>query len=251
MNLNIEPLKNWFGFSRRERRSSFILLVVIVVIIGLRYSLPDSNLKITDITGKPLSEKDLDIPAATKTSLYSGKSSTEPIRKPYYKREKPGFDKKSKGPSSTTSISDGKYGQSNTGKQRTKIDINTGDSAALVMLPGIGPVLSARIIKYRHLLGGYARIEQLKEVYGLPPETYDIIRDRVFADSTVVTRISINSADYKELSHIHYLEKYEITAILKYRKIKGIIRNISELSENKLITKEKARMVGPYLKFDE
>ena len=251
MNLNIEPLKNWFGFSRRERRSTFILLVIIVVIIGLRYTLPDSNLKITDITGKHLSEKDLEIPAATKTSLNSENSFTEPITKPYYKQEKPGFYKKNKDPSSTTSISDGKFRQSKTGKQRTKIDINTGDSAALVMLPGIGPVLSARIFKYRRLLGGYARIEQLKEVYGLPPETYDIIRDRVFADSAVVTRISINSADYKELSHIHYLEKFEITAILKYRKIKGVIKNISELSENKLITKEKARMVGPYLKFDE
>ena len=251
MNLNIEPLKNWFGFSRRERRSTFILLVIIVVIIGLRYTLPDSNLKITDITGKHLSEKDLEIPAATKTSLNSENSFTEPITKPYYKQEKPGFYKKNKDPSSTTSISDGKFRQSKTGKQRTKIDINTGDSAALVMLPGIGPVLSARIFKYRRLLGGYARIEQLKEVYGLPPETYDIIRDRVFADSTVVNRISINSADYKELSHIHYLEKYEITAILKYRKLKGVIKNISELSENKLITKEKARMAGPYLKFDE
>jgi DNA uptake protein ComE-like DNA-binding protein len=250
MNLNIEPLKNWFGFSRRERRSSFILLVIIVVIIGLRYTLPDSNLKITDITGKHLSEKDLDIPAATKTSLYSGKSSTLPIRKPYYIKEKPGFDKKSKGPSSITTISNGKSGQSNTGKQRTKVDINTCDSAALVMLPGIGPVLSARIIRYRRLLGGYARIEQMKEVYGLPEETFELIKGRVFADSTLISKVNINTAVYKELAHLHYLEKYEITAILKYRQLKGKINNIGDLTGNKLISLEKAIKVRPYLKFD-
>ena len=33
--------------------------------------------------------------------------------------------------------------------QRQIIEINSSDSAALVKLPGIGPVLSARIIKYR------------------------------------------------------------------------------------------------------
>jgi DNA uptake protein ComE-like DNA-binding protein len=112
-------------------------------------------------------------------------------------------------------------------------------------------VLSSRIIKYRHLLGGFARITQLKEVYGLPEETFVMIKDRVFTDSTVVTRVSINSAGYKELSHIHYFEKYEITAILKYRELKGTITSIDDLTDNKLITVEKASKVGPYLKFDE
>ena len=32
-------------------------------------------------------------------------------------------------------------------------------------------------------------------------------------------KININSADYRELSHIHYLEKYDISAILKYREL--------------------------------
>jgi DNA uptake protein ComE-like DNA-binding protein len=136
-------------------------------------------------------------------------------------------------------------------RQSAKYDINVSDSATLVKLPGIGPVLSGRIIRYRRLLGGYATIDQLKEVYGLKVETYDIIKDRVFADSSVIIRININSAGYKELSHIHYFEKYEISAILKYRELKGRIPGISDLTENKLITTEKANKVRPYLKYDE
>ena len=98
-------------------------------------------------------------------------------------------------------------------QQKSSIDINGCDSAALVALPGIGPVLSARIIKYRKLLGGFASVEQLKEVYGLPEETYEMIKGRLYADSSGIRKININSSGYKELSRIPYIEKYEVTAI--------------------------------------
>lgn len=136
------------------------------------------------------------------------------------------------------------------GQQKALLDLNTCDSASLVRLPGIGPVLSARIIKYRRLLGGFATINQLKEVYGLPPETIDRIKSRVYADSSAVLKIMINSADYKELSRLPYFEKYEVTAILKYRELKGKLISISDLVENKLITDEKAQKVICYLRFD-
>jgi competence ComEA-like helix-hairpin-helix protein len=218
MNLNKEPIKNWFGFSRRERRATFILLLLVVVIIGLRYTVPESRIDIEDITATlPVTGNYSEISANHNTG-------TKLIRQTVVKKSVP---------------------------KRYIIDINTSDSATLVRLPGIGPVLSARIIKYRHLLGGYASIEQLKEVYGLPIETFEKIRSRVFADSTVVEKININSAGYKELSRLPYFEKYEVTAILKYRELKGRINWITDLTENKLITVEKAKKVGPYLKYEE
>jgi hypothetical protein len=53
------------------------------------------------------------------------------------------------------------------------------------------------------------------------------------------------------LIHIPYFEKYEVSAILKYRELKGRIPGINDLTENKLITTEKAYKVGPYLKYSE
>jgi len=57
-----------------------------------------------------------------------------------------------------------------------------------------------------------------------------MIKGRVFADSAEIRRINVNTAGYRELSHVHYLEKYEVTSILKYRELTGrvnsIIRNI-------------------------
>jgi DNA uptake protein ComE-like DNA-binding protein len=230
MNLNREPIKNWFGFTRRERRSTFIMLLIIILIIGFRYTIPESRIAIEDITGAvPNAQYNSELSVKDSGSAGRQFSSYPDIRRNFSKR-----------PAIKKSL-----------PQKSIIDINTSDSATLVKLPGIGPVLSARIIKYRHLLGGFARIDQLKEVYGLSTETFEVNKGRVSADSTFIARININSASYKELSHIHYLEKYEVTAILKYRELKGRINSISDLSDNKLITVEKAKKVSPYLNFGE
>src|SRR5450759_845686 len=49
MKFNREPIKNWFGFTRRERRSAFILLLIIILILGLRYTVPESNIAVKEI----------------------------------------------------------------------------------------------------------------------------------------------------------------------------------------------------------
>ena len=176
MNLNTEPIKNWFGFSRRERRATFILLVIIVIIIGVRYLFPDSMIAIEDFTGT--------IPPEEKGAVFLRKDSSnkgKALSADLYNGTK--FKKTS-------------YTRKSVPQKKISIDINSGDSATLVSLPGIGPVLSARIIKYRRLLGGFARIEQLKEVYGLAPETFEMIKGRVFRGFIFITGINKNSAFY-------------------------------------------------------
>jgi DNA uptake protein ComE-like DNA-binding protein len=250
MNSFREPIKNWFGFTRRERRSTFILLVLVVVIIGIRYSVPDSRVSIRDITGNDLKAGDLSELANRENSSPGRSYSMNSIKVSpvtFHKENRDISNDLQKGNSKDRADKFRKYPR----QQKQMTDLNLSDSAELVKLPGIGPVLASRIIKYRHLLGGFAMVSQLKEVYGLKPETFEMIKDRVFADSTVITRISINSAGYRELIHLHYFEKYEVNAILKYRELKGKIKSIDDLTENKLITVEKASKVRPYLKFDE
>lgn len=71
----------------------------------------------------------------------------------------------------------------------TSIDLNTADSAAFETLPGIGPAFASRIIKYRTLLGGYLKVEQLKEVYGMSEETYERIKPLCTLSTTAVKMI--------------------------------------------------------------
>ena len=55
-------------------------------------------------------------------------------------------------------------------RQQRILDLNAADSAALEAMPYIGPVLAARICRFRNALGGFHAVEQLREVWGLKPE---------------------------------------------------------------------------------
>jgi competence protein ComEA len=228
MKINFEPFKAWFGFTRRERRATFILLVILIIVLVLRVVVPEKNADIEDVTAG--------------LSFYSDLKKADVVKEKSREKFVP-FSK---------SISDTPVKKKNYVRyaKKASLDLNTCDTAQLIALPGIGPVLSARIIKYRNLLGGYASVSQLNEVYGLPPETYELIKDRLFADTSLLKRININSAGYKDLTKLPYFEKYEVQAILKYRELKGRIGGMNEMVENKLIPFEKGPKVKPYLKFE-
>lgn len=59
------------------------------------------------------------------------------------------------------------------------ININTADKAALVTLTGIGEVKAQAIIDYRTEHGPYASIEDIQNVSGIGPATYDSIKDHI------------------------------------------------------------------------
>ncbi|MBL4735142.1 MAG: helix-hairpin-helix domain-containing protein, partial [Flavobacteriales bacterium] len=52
------------------------------------------------------------------------------------------------------------------------IELNSASAGQLMDLKGIGPAFSNRIVKYRNWLGGFIRLDQLREVYGLKDSLY-------------------------------------------------------------------------------
>lgn len=106
-------------------------------------------------------------------------------------------------------------------------DLNTASVTDLESLPGIGMVLAERIIKYRTSLGGFINAAQLKECYGLPPETFDKIQPRLTITQPATT-ISINETDLSTLNH-PYLNKKMIRLLLAYKKQHGPFQDVSGL----------------------
>ena len=216
MNSFKDSFINWFGYSRRERRSTFILLNIIVIIMGIRYLYPsgENSLKIIPVE---LTENMAD------NSLII----------------------------QDTPIIAGKKASGTVVRKRPLLNLNICDSVSLEALPGIGPVLSSRIIKYRNLIGGYVSVVQLKEVYGLPDETFDLISERIMADSLTIRKIRINEWDFKQLIRHPYLQKSEVSAILSYRELNGKISSVDDMIDNNLISPETAVKIKPYLEFGE
>lgn len=56
-----------------------------------------------------------------------------------------------------------------------KLDINTVTAEELEALPGIGDVLSKRIVKFRNAVNGFKSLEDIKKTYGLSDSVYQVI----------------------------------------------------------------------------
>lgn len=135
--------------------------------------------------------------------------------------------------------------------EKLLIDLNSADSIQLLDIYGIGPVFASRIIKYRVLLGGYIRKDQLLEVYGFQLESYEEIESNITVDTSLVNKIVINTADFNQLIRHPYLNKYQVNAILEFRNIQGQIINLDELRENNLLPDDVFQKISPYLELSE
>lgn len=128
-------------------------------------------------------------------------------------------------------------------------ELNEADTSILKELRGIGSVLATRIIKYRTLLGGFAHMEQLGEVYGITDSLLTSLQDKVYADTNLVEKIDINNATTLQLSKHPYIGRYYAEGIVLYREFTGTIYSIDELTFNGLLPEDRARKLKPYLVF--
>ena len=116
-------------------------------------------------------------------------------------------------------------------------------------LPGIGPAYAKRIIKYRSLLGGYYSTEQLKEVYGFTDSLFQIIKNYVKVDASLVTKIDLNTEDFKKLNAHPYISYEDTKTIFNYRRKNGIIMKIEQLRIC-VSDEEQLKKLIPYLGFN-
>lgn len=63
------------------------------------------------------------------------------------------------------------------------IDINTASQAELESLPGIGPTTARKIIEYRETNGPFINAEDIINVSGIGPGTYERIKDLITVGS--------------------------------------------------------------------
>jgi competence protein ComEA len=64
------------------------------------------------------------------------------------------------------------------------LDLNRAKAGELEALPGIGAVLAQRVIAFRESLGGFRRIEDLREVKGIGAKKFDQLKLLVTVSSS-------------------------------------------------------------------
>ena len=132
--------------------------------------------------------------------------------------------------------------------RRQPLDINAADTSSLKRLPGIGITLSARIVKYRQLLGGFHRLEQLQEVYHMSERGAVSLRTEAYiAEGNQVRRLNINRLDAKTLAQHPYISWEVARAVVNHRRDYGNFQTLENLREVYLIDEELFAKLLPYL----
>lgn len=133
-------------------------------------------------------------------------------------------------------------------KETLKADINLADSAQLESLPGIGPALASRIIKYRKLLGGFYQINQLKEIYGMNEEWWSRICPGLTIGSIHLYQLDINYISLTEMGRHPYIGFRTAKRIIKMRDTAGKFRSPNDLAL--LFSEDSLHRIMPYLTID-
>ena len=127
------------------------------------------------------------------------------------------------------------------------VDINAGDSAAFDALPGIGGGYSRRIINFRNRLGGFYKVDQIAETFGLPDSVFQKIKPLLKISENDVKKININTAKEEELKAHPYIRWQLSKVITEYKKQHGDFKTLQDLKKIMSIDEETYNKITPYL----
>lgn len=135
-------------------------------------------------------------------------------------------------------------------KKDTILNLRTADTTELKMIRGLGSYRAKQIVRYRDALGGFVRVEQLREVEGMELVADSVMKHFVL-DSSNVKQLNVNSMGVRQLSRHPYLRFEDAKAIYELRRRKIKLDSIEQLYEFETMSDETIKKVAPYLNFDK
>ncbi|RZF62456.1 helix-hairpin-helix domain-containing protein [Sphingobacterium corticibacterium] len=130
------------------------------------------------------------------------------------------------------------------------IDLSTADTTTLKEIHGIGSVLASRIVKFRDALGGFHRVDQIKEVYGVSEEQFLKMESSLTLGDNAVEKWAINQLSVDKLAQHPYISRKEATHIVRYREQHGAFSSLADLEEMYALNDDFLRKIAPYLDFN-
>lgn len=128
----------------------------------------------------------------------------------------------------------------------TVIDLNEADTASLKRVPGIGAVRAAQIVAYRRRLGGFCRVEQLREVRGLP----DSLLCWFKVEGGPERSLAVNRWDVERLRAHPYLNFYQAKVIVEHRHKYGCLHSLEQLALYEEFTQADLERLAPYVTYE-
>lgn len=229
--------------NRTERRGFIWLSLVLVVVLIVLLLVPHKSKRIE------LNEQEKEAVA----KLEQEEESTNKIgnRRYHNKLKKHQRRENYSKESEKISLSPPDFKRKEVERKELMIEINTADTLDLQELYGIGSYFSRAIVKYRSMLGGYVRKEQLREVYGMTEDRYQAILPYIMINQSEVKKIKINTASVAELRRHPYIDSYQARAIVRFRNNGGRFTSEIDLMKVSLLDKETIEKIAPYIDYTD
>lgn len=128
----------------------------------------------------------------------------------------------------------------------TLVDVSTADTTELKKIPGIGSAIAQAIVSYRRRLGGFYELGQLKEVEYVTPELMKWFK----LEEPSIDKIKINKMGLDALRSHPYINFYQAKIIIEFRRKRGKITSLSQLSLYEEFTEKDLLRLAPYMSFD-
>lgn len=145
------------------------------------------------------------------------------------------------------------------------IHVNTATAEQWKQLPGIGDVLSQRIVKYRTAIKGFKQVDDVAKVYGIKDSVFQKIKPFLRHDVLVVEKkeveesqgessikrvsnekVNINNASVKDMTVVG-IPYHVAKAIVVYREQHGLYTDIAQIKNIIFINQSTYEKVAPLM----
>lgn len=109
------------------------------------------------------------------------------------------------------------------------IDINTASVGEFEALRGIGPVLASRIVGFREKQGGFTRLQDLLQVYGVKDSLLQALSPYLRLEESRVPKSNFNQASVLQLVQKAGLQPVVAQALVRWRQQNGAFVKFDEL----------------------
>lgn len=132
-------------------------------------------------------------------------------------------------------------------KRDTILELNLADTSSLQFIRGIGPTRAKQIVRYREQLGGFASINQLAEIQGLP---FDSISPHFTVDTSLIRPLQLNFSSLRALNRHPYI-RYEQARQIEDLRHRRTIRSEADLLQRGIFSATELLRLRPYLRYDK
>ena len=101
------------------------------------------------------------------------------------------------------------------------IDMNKADAQEWISKANLSEQMAKRILAYKNYLGFYARVQQIKNVYGMTDSLFQTLRSHLRVGVTHHYLLNVNAMQFKDWKNLGIFSDAQIWALLKMRRENG------------------------------